>query len=615
VALAPPFFGPSTTFFTGGTPTSSAPSETGRVLDCVPDTVTLDGFTFPVDLTGWSSGALDTFRDAVVTSEQPNDSLFNAKGAWARYSFTWHHGAGQSLRDLDDTADPFRFRSSYGRDWATKYQAGMVHSTALGRSVASATPVLCRSDIYLFLSDGATLYRTSDLTTWTAMTAPGGTVQAMTTDGTDLYVATSTGVVKYLGSATTPTAFATPVVIGTDSIAFCSGRMLVGQANVLKELAAAGTYVSTIKTHFQAAFRWTTLFNIGSRIYVGGFAGSRSELHSLTSDSGGTLVQSAEAAPLPAGEKLRTAVSFSGEAVLCTSSGVRFAQVSGDGALTYGPLITDPGDVQCAFSDGRLVYTGWSSMDAGVRSGVAKYVIDEEVLPLQPAYGADVFESSAIGAVVGVARLLGRTVFAVASSGAWVESATAFVTQSLGRSGAITFGTVEPKALISLRATFLPLNAGESVSVQVFDELGTLIGDGIGSTVGQTVLQVELNGQQVVSAEVDITLLGTGANMVLKQWRIRAYPVPPAVLQWTLPLICKESVIIGINEGFAYSLNMDEVNVWIEDLYASRRLCVLRVGGREYDVRIDQFQWKMDSWTQDGDGPQGTLVVLCYAAA
>lgn len=615
MGISPPFL-PSYPFFTGGAATTSGPSETGGVSTCVPDTITLDGYTFSVDLKEWSSGAVDTFRDAVVTSEQPNDSLFNARGAWARYSFSWHHGAGQSLRDLDGDADAFRFRSSYGVDWATKYQAKMVRSTALGRSAASATPVLCRSDIYLFLSDGATLYRTSDLVTWTAMTAPGGNVQAMTTDGSDLYVATSTGVVKYVGTGTTPTAFATPVVIGTDSIAFCSGRMLVGQANALKELAAAGTYVSTIKTHFQAAFRWTTLFNIGSRIYVGGFAGSRSELYSLTADSGGTLVQSAEAAPLPMGEKLRTAVAFSGEAVLCTSAGVRFAQVSGDGALTYGPLITDPGDVQCAFADGRNVYTGWSSMDAGVRTGVAKYVIDEEVLPLQPAYGADVFESSAIAAVTGVARLLGRTVFAVASSGAWVESATGYVTQAVLRSGDITFGTVEPKALVSIKAVFLPLSTGESVSVQVFDEEGVLIGDGLTSTTGVSMLEVDLGGEQVVSAEVIVTLLGPGTSTpTLTQWRMRCYPIPPSVLQWTLPLIVKEEVVININEGIHESYELNDVHVWIEDLYRSRRLCVFRIGERAYDVRVDNFAFQADSWTRDGDGPQGILTVLLMAAA
>lgn len=610
VGLTTPLL-PSYPFYLGGLGVTTGPTETGEFSGCVPETVTLDGFTFPVELSLWQSGAVDTFRDSVVATDQPNDTLFNAKGAWARYAYSWHHGCGQSLRDLDDTADPFRHLDSSQVQWWTKYALTLGHITSNARTVASATPVLCQSGIYVFLSDGTTLYRTPDLIIWTAMTAPGGSVQAMTTDGTDLYVATTTGVVKYVGTGTTPTAFGTPIATSTENIAFCSGRLLCGQANVLKEIAAAGT-LTTIKTHFQAAFRWTTIFNIGSRIYTGGYAGSRSEIHTLTVDSAGALVVSQEAAPLPMGEKLNFGLSYSGECVLCTSSGLRFAQISGDGTLTYGPLIADFGDVRCATADGRYVFAGWSSMSG--RSGVGRLVVDDEVAPLQPAYCTDV-STATTGIVVGVARLNGLTCFALASSGAWVEQST-YETQGYLNSGKIVFGTVEEKALISLSASFSPLLAGQSIIVAVTDENGAMINSGVQNTLDASTLEVDLNGEQVKGASVKVTLLGSGANTpTFYHWRLRSYPISPPVLQWTLPLIAKSQVVVNTGEGHERGMRMEDVHLWVEDLYASRRMCVLRIATRNYLVRCNNFQWRPQSWDTAGEGPQGVLVVELIAAA
>lgn len=600
---------PTTPFYVGSaSATAGGASETGGVTVCVPNTITLDGYTFPVELKEWRSGPQDTFRDQVVANDQPSDALFNARGAWARYQYSWHHGSGQQLRDLDELADPYRYLSGYGIAWHTKYQATLLPSTQLRQASAATGLVLCRSDAYVFFGAGTTLYRTTDLITWTAMTDPGGTIQALASDGTDLYVATSTKLVKYIGAATTSTAFATPVAGDCSNVAFMSNRLVVAAGNVLSEVAASGV-LTTIKTHFQAAFRWTALFNIGSRMYVGGFAGSRSELHTVTTDSAGALVQSQEAAPLPVGEKLRGGISFSGAALLMTNNGVRFAQVSGDGTLTYGPLIEEPGDVLCAVADGRYVFTGWSTLESN-KCGVARMIVDDEVAPLQPSYASDVFESAAIGAVSGVARLGGKTAFAVDGSGVWVESTGAYVGQGEIRSGRISFGTVEPKGLIGLTLEFAPLLAGEAFEATVYDENGVNIGVGAMSTPNETQLEIDLKGEMVPFVTVKVTVTGPGTTTpVLYRWRMRAYPVPPPVLQWVLPLIVGQQVTVNAGEGQTVSMDLDAMNTWIEDLWGERRYTLLRVGGRSYRVRVDNFEWRPAKWTDDGELPQGLLVV------
>ena len=60
-----------------------------------------------------------------------------------------------------------------------------------------------------------------------------------------------------------------------DTVAFVANRLLVGNGNILYEVGSTGTRTAIV-THFQASFRWTIIFAIGSKIYVGGYAGDRS---------------------------------------------------------------------------------------------------------------------------------------------------------------------------------------------------------------------------------------------------------------------------------------------------------------------------------------------------
>lgn len=605
-----PFLG-GDAFFTGETATPGGPSEAGGVTTCIPNTITLDGYTFAVDLRGddaqWRSGPQDTFRDTIVDRAEASDALFSARGAWARYRYSWHRGMGQTMADMVEGADQFRGDAMDRVDWTSKYQLTLARATSKIKTTTGTGLLLIRSGNYIFFADGTNLYRTSDLSTWTTLTAPGGTIQALATDGSDLYVATSTVMQYYAGTSTTPTAFATPVTGNCTNVAFCSNRLLVAKANVIYEVAATGA-LTTIKTHFQSAFTWSTIFNIGSRIYIGGYAGARSELYTVTTDSAGALVQSQEAAPFPMGELLRTALSVAGIAILCTSNGVRIADVSGDGTLTYGPLISDSGDIRAATSDGRFVYAGWSAA-AEDRSGVLALALDEETAALTPAYGPGVVTVDA-GSVVGVARLSGRTLFAVDGEGVYLESTTAWETEGSVSSGKIVFGTVEPKALTEIEVSFAPLDAGQTVTVAVIDENDVMIGGATQTTVAATELTVDLAGEQVRSVSVTITLSGPGTSTPkVYRWRLRGYPVPPPVLQWQIPLIVMEQTIVNIGQGQIQSVRPNDVHTWIEQLWAGKRYTVLRYGERRYLVRVDTFEWRPAKWTSDGAVPQGILVV------
>jgi hypothetical protein len=464
-------------------------------------TVALDGRSYQVDMEQYRHASLETLRDQVAIATEASDALFNAQGSWTRYKYSWHRGADQEDADLDRDADAFRFDVSEGVNNWERGRLELNPSMSLSRAAESSNPMLQRSNNYLFLADGTSLYRTSDLTTWTACTGLAGTINSMTSDGKDLYVATTSNVYRFSDSATSGSSFVTG---STDSVGFVANLLLVGKSEVLANVATGGT-TSTIKTHFQTDFVWNVLFAIGSRVYVGGSAGDRSELYTLVTDDTGAPVLSAEAAPLPAGETLNVGYSYAGAALLGTSKGVRFAQVGGDGTLTYGPLIDAVGDVRAIVANGRFAFCSWSA-----NAGVAQLALDTAVRALQPAYSAGPQAPSSVsGAVTGVATLNDRLVIAVANSGVYAEDTALYEQLGTLDSGLVYFGTVEDKVLTQLQLTTEPLAFGESVTAEVYDEFDTLLAQGALTRAGESKLTLELGGRSVSAFYVRL-ILGAG---------------------------------------------------------------------------------------------------------
>jgi hypothetical protein len=563
------------------------------------ETVRLGGQLYGIDLADYRFTSQETLRDGAVVQAESGDALFNANGAWSRYRYRWDGGADQELADFTDEAAEFRFDRSVGVDPWTVGQLTLLRSTTQVRSLPTGNNVMTVANGRLYVSDGTSLMYTADLSGWTTATAPGGTVQSMTTDGVDLYVATSSGVVRYAnGAPGTPVAFGTPVTGDTQQIAFVANRLLIGQNNVLREVGASGA-TTPIMTHFQAGFRWTCIFAIGSRIYAGGYAGVRSELYTFVTDSTGLLVRGSEAAPLPTGELLQSAASSAGVVVLCTNRGARQASIGADSTLTYGPLIAALGSVRGVTFDGRFAWTTWSSHPSG-GPGTARLALDVAVSPLQPAYASDVY--APIGATcTSVARFLNRTVFVVDGVGMYAESTTSYVSSGWVKSGRLFFGTVENKALTELRVGHAKLLPSETITASVMDDGGQLLG-GFEQTVPSEInARLDLSGAQVRFAEVEVTLRGpTTSTPTVFFWRLRAWPVPPAVFQWIVPLRLFSRFTTNGDTGQQASLDplleMERIRGW----YERRESLLYQEGDRLHRVRVDAFEMAPARWTDNG---------------
>lgn len=603
-------------------------TDLGPVTRRVPQTVTLNGWSYSLQHENYEFGPQDNFRDGVVANDEPSDSMFNARGAWARYRVSWHHGADQQIGDFVDEADPFRFDQSFGWNVWDQTQMRLLPGPELHGDIsfASAAPILQRSSTYIYAADGLGLVRIEGASLLAnSVTDFEGSITSLSTDGIDLYIASTLGLYRVADTD----GVATLIVDGLGAfhkIAFVANRLLAAQANVLYEVDNLGN-LSEIVTHFQPAFRWTAIFAIGSRIYVGGFAGVKSELYTLTTDETGVLVRAQEAAPIPLGEQLLCGVSHGGAVLLGTSEGVRFAQIGADGTLTYGPLIDKIGACRQIAVEGSFAWTTWNDPDTHLAGqvGIARIDLAHFVDVLQPAYAADVYVNSATS-IMGVARHEtsdGNMLVFATDDGRFYYvfndgesfNGPKYATTAKLTSGELLLGSVEPKGVLSVEARFAPLVDETSITVTVIDEEGNVLGSGTADTVGQNLLEVELDGSLVRSVRVSIEAAQPFEHQVVfYSWRIRSYPAPPQVLQWIMPLNTHEVVDQGEGQGESKSQAANEVLTRIIALHESHELVELVAPEGTFRVRVESFKHVPARWASDGMAHQGTCTVQLVSA-
>ena len=591
----------------------------------IPFTVSLAGVEYPVELRGpdgrqmYFRRSLDRQRQGVVQSAQPDDSQFNAEGSWFRYITSWHLGAGQEQQDFGDDFSPFRFSDSLGVDPWDRFCLKLLPATEKVRTGAGTNQFLVATGILVYASDGSNVYYSSDLSTWTACTGLSGTVQALTTDGSTVYIATTTHIYTRADSAgTAAVATLTADTDSYDNVAFVGNRLLASVGPIIYEIASAGTRTA-FETHYQSAFRWKVIFSIGSRIYLGGFAGNRSEIYTATVDSTGTLVRSAEAAPFPYGELLYAAVSYGGQSVLCTSLGVRLAALSGDGALSYGPLIDAPGSVRAAAAEGRFVWFGWTGISSGA-SGVGRLALDTAVRPLQPAFARDVYTTNDNDIVTGVARFGGKTLFAVSGEGIYASMASTYVTSGYVDSGQVFLGTVEPKMLTSLAVRSDQLGANHTLTATVTDERGDSLGSFAAGGVGVygsdvSLVQPTNDKTEVQWVTIRLAITGNGtASPCVRSWRLRGFPIIPITEEWLVPLIIHRHVLVNDADGQLVSFDQLQEVERLITLAKTNAIVPYREGARTYRVRIDQYEWNPGEWDDSSDFFDGLMVVRLLSA-
>lgn len=576
-----PYIAPSLTYF-GGT-SSDAPA-----IDTPwPFPVALGGHAYNIDLKFYERSSVEPFREASDFNASPGEHSLTNEGAWKRNRSDWSWGAGQTWADDPDSSDK-RFRASKGIDGWTAREMKLLPDTALVNPTGSTNLRLFTIGAYLYLIDGASIVSTTNPTSsYTAASVPAAIVSA-TTDGAAIYAAvTGTGIYKsVVGSGTAAAMGGAAGTYNAELVGYANGWLLAAAGPVVSSVAANGT-MTTVFTHQNPAWTWTTIAPAPNAIYLAGNAGGHNEIFQVTVDqTTAALGVPVFAGGLPDGETLNTMVYYQSTMLLGTSRGLRLASIDGQGGVNVGPLINLDQPVVALHSQGEFVWFSWRDYD-GDSTGIGRANLSVFTSPLVPAYASDLMATTQ-GQVSGITTWNGKRYFTVNGKGLYAQ-ADGLVASGTIDQGNLTYSVFETKALMSLELVTEPLEG--QIAMAVIDDHETSTPIGTATTHGSIGLGNVYSGHGVVSERLALQLVLTRGAVptlgpVVRRWSMRALPLPSNVELFTVPIMLFETVNIDVGEGQDVHYDVARELAFLKNLERSRRPVTYQEGDTSYRVTV-----------------------------
>jgi len=549
------------------------------------------GFMIDMDMIDqFGRQTVPMIRQQSDTSDKPGEASLNPAGLWRRAQESWHRGAGQSWLDKPDS-DPHRFNTSKGVDPWTRYGVTLLPATSNVRVDSSDDQFLALASDRVYASDNLNIVvsNVNDATAWNACSGePGGRVNSLTSDGTNVY-ASFFGNVGIWRAAAGGTVFSMWVTTNQWALLrYAKGRLLASIDNSIYNPTAAGASPAALYTHPNADWRWTDVGEGPNHILLAGAAGDRSQIYKTAVKADGTALDiPTVAATLPDGEVARSITGYLGFVVIGTDKGVRFAQSDANGNLTLGSLIPTAAGVYCAEGQDRFVWFGWTNYDA-TSTGLGRLDLSEFTAPLTPAYASDIMATTQ-GSIRSVVTFNGRLVFAVTGVGTYLESLTKVASGTV-TSGRITYGLPDTKTVIDVDVRHDPLPAAAAVTLQLATDAGTAVTLGTSDLDGSSVSPADaftVNQTRGTFFEVTATLAGA---LTLRRVTLRADPSADRTTIYQVPLLFHENVLLrGDVEQF---FDVDTEFAYLTGLLDTRQVVAYQEADATRLVVVEDYTWR-----------------------
>ena len=447
----------------------------------------------PTDTNPYQRETAPYRKDQFDNSKEPGEQSLT--GWWIRSQSSFHGGSGIKFYDpTSGESTGYRFADSQGLNVWNKGEVSLLRDVALAHPT---TGVITGSDhqhsnqhirtIQWNNTQGVLLHDEFDIDKIAAdgtvthfvdyNTGTDDKVYAVCDDGVNAYwITNDTGPSGKLevnkkpltGNSSTSASVmftANGITVNYATMEFVKDRIIACVNNAVYEFSTVATSLPTpVYTNPNVNYHYTSVAASGPAIYTAGHSGIHSTIQKYTLNTSGampTLTQASVAAEFPPGEIVEKIYYYLGYMIIGTNKGVRVAIVNDqDGSLAYGPLIVESAQpVYDIAARDRFVWctTGIGSLDAGLTRIDLSTSVEGESLRF--AYANDlqlaqstVHYTTAVGFIGTTNRLAFSTTRDVTDGGIYLESASSLVSSGYLTTGAIRYGTLEPKNYKFIRA-------------------------------------------------------------------------------------------------------------------------------------------------------------------
>jgi len=581
----------------------------------VPDVFPLavDGRPYLIDQKAGSfaRGFEQRVRDSVDQSTAPGEAAINPGGLWRRGEVSWHYGAGQKYADTAESQD-YRFNTSKGVNVWTKGQLTLLNSTLLSKSSTATTSQMVAQDGRVYVSlNGDLFYSTnpySTSATWTACTGePGGSCQAMATDGNDVYLAfPSDGVRKIDTSADVGLVSNTKYVNSNDNyymLGFAKNFMWGAYSSKLATISSGGSKTDHIVPD-DTTFTWVGVATGQNAVYAAGYSGKKSLIYKITISSAGVLDAGVVALELPTGEVVSAISGYLGYILIGTDKGVRFCSTDSNSNLVAGQIIPTSGAVKKFTSDGKYSWFTWSNFD-GTSTGLGRLDLSTFTAPNTPAYASDLMYTSTAD-VLNLVTFDSKHCFVVSGVGVVAEDTANLVTSGYLESGRYRWGIPDRKFVARVDTRSTPLVGTIKTEMSLDGESYLTLGTWESSN--DTENSFAGSDDKTIEAQFKFTLARATATTgpTMTRWTARAYAAPFRSEFFRIPLLLHKQLRVQNKD---YYFNVDEELGTLRSLIADPRIITLQLGDETVSVIIEDLEWVPVDWTGFDWDYEGTATV------
>ena len=552
-------------------------------------------FMVPTDQNPYQRETAPYRKDQFDNGKEPGEQSLT--GWWIRSQSSFHGGAGIKFYDPSSgESNLYRFTDSQGLNVWTKGQVTLLKdvvntheiTTAVNTTTTTKAEQHIRTIRYnntdaILVHDGLDIDRidaNGTLVHWVDNNAGiDDPVYAVCDDGKYGYWVTNDTVSGKLefnrkllsdgaGIPGTPM-FTTPgLTVTAAEMEFVKDRIVACINNAVYEISPnATTLPSPIYTNPNTNYIYTSITASGPAIYTAGHSGIYSTIQKYTLNTSGTmptLTQAIVAAELPAGEVVHKIMYYLGYMVIGTSRGVRVATVNDqDGSLAYGPLVFESTQPVYDFAArDRFVWCagGVGSIDAGlIRIDLGQGIENE---PLRFAYANDlqagqseVRQTTAVNFIGTTNRLAFCTAKNATNGALYFESATVLRSSGYLTTGAIRYGTLEPKNFKFIRARGTYTDG--SMDIQTIDEdnnVYTVINYNLSAGSPEAATTYPENAQEYISYKFTLSRSASNTSLgpVFKGYQAKALPATKRQRLIQFPVWCfdVETDRYGVTTGY-----------------------------------------------------------------